>query len=123
MPDPDFYFDTYALFERLRGNPSYAPYVEMPVVTHQMNVYELVTALLREQSETRARQLVTSIDANFVDADMADLFDAADFRKEYARRRVSHIDALGYVLARRHSLKFLTGDKAFKGLENVEYVA
>lgn len=122
MPDPDLYFDTYALFERLRGSEAYARFQAAPVVTHQMNVYELVTALLREQSETRARALVHGLAPNYLDAELDDLFAAADFRAEQARKRVSHVDALGYVLARKHGLRFLTGDKAFKGMENVEYV-
>jgi hypothetical protein len=29
---------------------------------------------------------------------------------------------MGYIFAVRNKIKFLTGDKAFKGLEGVEYV-
>jgi len=45
-------------------------------------------------------------------------------RLEYGRRKVnlSHADALGCEVAQRMGMKFLTGDEAFKGLENVEFV-
>lgn len=35
---------------------------------------------------------------------------------------ISCADALGYYLARKFNVKFLTGDKWFKGLEGVEFV-
>ena len=40
------------------------------------------------------------------------------------RRKVSlsYADGLGYEVAQRMEIKFLTGDEAFKGLENVEFV-
>jgi len=37
-------------------------------------------------------------------------------------RNISYADALGYYLALKYNLKFLTGDKWFKGLENVEFI-
>ena len=37
-------------------------------------------------------------------------------------RDVSYADALGYYLALKSKVKFLTGDKWFKGLEGVEFV-
>ena len=35
---------------------------------------------------------------------------------------LSYADCIGYVIARREGMKFLTGDAAFKRLENVEFV-
>jgi len=35
---------------------------------------------------------------------------------------LSYADALGYSLSRKLRVKFLTGDSAFKGLPNVEYL-
>lgn len=35
---------------------------------------------------------------------------------------ISYADALGYYLALKSNVKFLTGDKWFKGLEGVEFV-
>jgi predicted nucleic acid-binding protein len=37
-------------------------------------------------------------------------------------RSISYADALGYYLALKSNVKFLTGDKWFKGLEGVEFV-
>jgi len=35
---------------------------------------------------------------------------------------ISYADAMGYYLAQKSNIKFLTGDKWFKGLEGVEFV-
>jgi len=35
---------------------------------------------------------------------------------------LSYVDALGYTIAKAHNLRFLTGDAAFEGIANVEFV-
>ena len=53
-----------------------------------------------------------------------DYVEASALRLELRRqgRNLSLVDALGYVLARRLGVPFLTGDRAFEGLDGVEYV-
>jgi predicted nucleic acid-binding protein len=45
-------------------------------------------------------------------------------RLELRKRKVdlSYADAIGYAVSLRLKLKFLTGDEAFKNLENVAFV-
>ncbi|MBI4210359.1 MAG: hypothetical protein HY544_02525 [Candidatus Diapherotrites archaeon] len=50
------------------------------------------------------------------------IIEANGFRKENKRLKMPYIDCLGYAIARSRGIKFLTGDNAFKGLENVEFV-
>ena len=50
------------------------------------------------------------------------LKEAMKFRKELKKRDVSYTDSIGYIYAKRHNMKFLTGDKEFENLENVEFV-
>ena len=47
---------------------------------------------------------------------------ATVLRASLRKRKLSYVDCLGYVLARSMNIKFLTGDKEFADLENVEYV-
>jgi predicted nucleic acid-binding protein len=120
---PHFFWDTYALVERLNGNEAYQPYAEKAIFTHQMNLYELAAALLRDHPETRVREALVLLAPNLLEAETEDLFRAARFRAEHAKKRISYVDALGYVLAQKHGMRFLTGDKQFKGIEGVEHVA
>ena len=43
-------------------------------------------------------------------------------RSKARRLDISYADAIGYVMAERLGAKFLTGDDAFKGVSNVEFV-
>ena len=47
---------------------------------------------------------------------------AMDFKLANKAKRVSYADAIGYQLAKKYGVKFLTGDRAFKGLANVDFV-
>lgn len=115
-----YFWDTFALIERQVGSRAYAPYAEAAIVTHEMNLYEFIAYVLRDHDETTARAQVRSLGANLLDATTEDLIAAARFR---AKRKVSYVDALGHTLARKNDLLFLTGDKAFRGVEGVEFVA
>jgi predicted nucleic acid-binding protein len=121
-PEPGYFFDTYALIEMQRGNPAYGPFKAASIRTHQMNLYEFAWATARAGSEALAREQLDRMAPSLLPADLEDLFAAVRFRSGRTRDRVSYVDALGYVLARRHGLRFLTGDPAFEGLENVEFV-
>ena len=118
------YADTYALVEILRGNPAYKSYTRL--VTSEFNLLELAYAVTRDYGEDIALQVLDEVRKNIVIIypDDRDYVEAALFKisQRRAGRNVSLVDALGYVLAKKIGVPFLTGDKAFKGLENVEYV-
>ena len=48
--------------------------------------------------------------------------EAALFRLQNKKLDLSYVDALGYIVAKRHNVLFLTGDDAFEKLPNVEFV-
>ena len=45
-------------------------------------------------------------------------------RKELKEKglNISYIDAIGYTISLERGIKFLTGDKEFKNLPNVEFI-
>ena len=118
------YADTYALIEILRGNPNYKPYKTL--ITSEFNLLELAYALTRDYNEGKAREVLGKVrkELIIVHPTDEDYIDAAKFKLEQKRKgiNVSLINALGYTLARKLGIPFLTGDQAFEKLENVEYV-
>jgi len=38
------------------------------------------------------------------------------------KKVMSFADVIGYVMARKYGVKFLTGDEDFRGMKNVEFV-
>ena len=50
------------------------------------------------------------------------LKEAIKFRKKNKSKNLSYTDCIGYIYALKNNLMFLTGDKEFKDLKNVEFV-
>ena len=51
-----------------------------------------------------------------------DILRASDFRRKYRKEKLSMTDCIGYAVAERSEMKFLTGDEKFKNKKNVEFV-
>jgi len=43
-------------------------------------------------------------------------------KAHHKRRNLSYVDCIGYVIAKSRNIRFLTGDKEFSDMDNVEYV-
>ena len=44
------------------------------------------------------------------------------FRVSNKHKNLSYIDCVGYILSKKLGINFLTGDKKFENLDNVEFV-
>lgn len=114
-----FFFDTYAFFEIIRGNPGYAPYENAHALTTQFNIAEFNYALQRDQkpyAEKATRERAKSV----VEVTLDDIIEAMTLRVQH--KKLSIPDAIGYIVACRLGVKFLTGDQEFEHMENVEFV-
>lgn len=122
---PRIFWDTYALVEFIRGNAAFQKYDQRyGVVTSRLNLMELYYTLLRDGDAVQASGVYDSYRPHAVDADDALVKDAMGLRLRLRRqrRRLSYADAVGYALAVRHGIRFLTGDPALRGLPAVEFV-
>jgi len=121
-----YYADTYALVEILRGNPSYEKYANEELVTSEFNLLELAYALTRDYGREKAVGILKIVRAfvTIVQPVDKDYVEASTLRIELKKqsRNLSLIDTLGYILAKRLKIPFLTGDREFRELEGVEYV-
>ena len=67
------FFDTYALFEILAGNPRYHPYTKgVAMVTTRMNLLELHYGLLLQQGRDAADKTYDGLVGHSVEPDDAD---------------------------------------------------
>lgn len=117
-----FFFDTYAVIEILDGNKSYEPYKKYEVVITIFNLSEIYYHCLLEYSFEEANEIYSRYKDAVEDIDDETLKEAMRFRKEHKKRKISYTDSIGYVYAKRNNMKFLTGDKEFEGMNNVEFV-
>ncbi len=117
------FFDTYAFFEIFRNNPSYKRFWgTFSVVTTRLNLMELYYGLLKDYDPKKADFVYNYLLHAVVEIDDATIKEAMQFRFKNKTKNLSYVDCIGYVVAMKHNIKFLTGDRQFKGLPNVEFV-
>ena len=118
-----FYFDTYALVEIYKGNPNYEGYKEdVDLMLNELNILEYVYFLIRENRGGNLKQIFENLKKFAVEYDDTILVDAAKMKFEYKKDKLSYVDCVGYIIAKKKGVRFLTGDEKFKGRANVEFV-
>lgn len=116
-----YFFDTYAIIELLRHNPSYKKYGDHPMFTSVLNKIELYWWALQNHDQALADILLGSLSCAQEIPDEV-IRQAMLLRKQYKKRDISYADAIGYAFARNQDALFLTGDRQFKDLPAVEFV-
>lgn len=118
--------DTYALIELLKGNPNYENYSQAHLIATEFNIFELTYALVRDFGHDEAANVIDSIrsEIEVIPTDDSDYLNASVFRKSANKTgmKLSLVDSLGYSDSKKLGIRFLTGDKEFSKMENVEYV-
>jgi PIN domain nuclease of toxin-antitoxin system len=118
----DYFFDSYALLEIIKGNPAYQKYVGSAITTSKLNVFEVYDALLRDYQEDLAVELLEEFYPFAVDFGLETLYHAGRLKDLKRKQKLSLADCVGYTIAGQLHIKFLTGDKEFATMENVEFV-
>jgi len=118
-----FFFDSYAFFEIANGNLAYEPYTKaISIITTKLNLMELHYGLLRMEGEEEADRIYEEYVKFVIDFSDEDIKEANNFRLKNKKEDLSYVDCIGYILACKNGVKFLTGDSKFKDLDNVEFV-
>ena len=121
--DKSFFFDTYAMYELLHQNPNYRKYAqEISIITTKLQLMELHYLLLRIYGKEEADIAFERFKEFCVEIEDETIKQATTFRHLNYTRKLSYIDCIGYVLARKYNIPFLTGDEQFKEFEGVEFV-
>lgn len=114
------FFDTYAFFEIIRGNENYEKFTKIEILTTIFNLVELNFTLKREKGKSVADEYLDKYAVFSVPILIEDIKNATDMRLKF--KEMSFPDVIGYIVAKRLGIKFLTGDKDFEHMENVEFV-
>jgi len=118
-----FFFDTYAFYEVIVGNPDYRPYSKnIKIITTQLNLMELYYQLLLIYDKKTAVELFKRYEELIVPISNSAIIEAMDFRKQYNKKKLSYVDCIGYIVAKDAGVPFLTGDHQFKDMPNVRFV-
>ena len=105
------------------GNPAYRRFATgVGIVATRLNLMELYYGLLLLYGKAQADAAYARLVPYCVDFGDDLIKGAMLFRAVHKKGNLSYVDCIGYVLARKRSIPFLTGDRAFEHLENVEVV-
>lgn len=116
------FLDSYAIIEILKGNPRYEKFSEKIAATGKVNLIEVAYHLAQYFPEEKALQIIDSLKIKIIEIKETEITKIAFFRKEHSKKKFSYIDCIGYIIAKENNLKFITGDQAFNGMPNVEFV-
>ena len=120
-----FFYDSYAVLAYLSGNPAFITYFEEnDGFLTELNLMEIYYRTL-EVHGAQAASIVVKMFAKYeVDFGITDIEGAMKLRLRLKKngRDISYTDAVGYYLALKSNVKFLTGDKWFKDMKGVEFV-
>jgi hypothetical protein len=120
-----YFYDSWAVMAYLSDNPEYrACFEENDGVLTKLNLIEVAYRTMELHGEEAATQIVTLFAKYVIDFGPADIVASTKLRLELKRagRNISYADALGYYLALKNKIKFLTGNREFEGLAGVEFI-
>jgi len=118
----NYFLDTYALIEIIKGNKNYQKFLESEIFTSIFNLYELYFSLLRDYNKQTAKKFFEQFMGKVLQIKDEYIFEASKFKLQNRKQKLSYADCLGYIIALLYNMKFLTGDKEFEDKENVEFV-
>jgi len=115
-------FDTYAVIEILKGNENFTRFLDSGLIINDFILAELSYHFLREYGKRVSKSYTQKYSQYSVRVSSGIIIDAMIYRYKHRKKNVSMADCISYIQAQSLGIKFLTGDKEFKGVKNVEFV-
>lgn len=117
------FFDSYAFFEVIRGNPNYINKTkDIVIITTKLNLMELYYGILVFKGSKEADICYDKFIEFVVEIDNETIKEAMKFRAINKGKGLSYVDCIGYITALKHNAKFLTGDEQFRDMKNVQFI-
>ncbi|MBS3171495.1 PIN domain-containing protein [Candidatus Woesearchaeota archaeon] len=117
-----YFFDSYAIVEIVAGNQSYSKFINEPVTITIFNLAEIYWSAILNLEEKKAEEIYETYSACIKTISDEVLKEAIKFRKKHKNKDLSYTDCIGYIYALKNNMKFLTGDREFEAMENVEFI-
>lgn len=114
--------DTYALVEIAKNNPNFIKFIEEEFLLTDLILAEFYGVMMWKFDEKTAEYWFDKMSPYSEPVGKEVLKEAVKFRRSNKTKNFSFFDAVGYIYAVKNGCKFLTGDGAFEGLPNIEFV-
>ena len=117
-----YFFDSYAIIEVINQSLSYEKIRDMPIITNALCLGEVYFYFLKTHNKQTADFWNEKLKVELIPITKELTIEASNFKFNHKKQNFSYPDSIGYIMARKLGIKFLTGDKEFKGLDDVEFV-
>ena len=107
--------------ELLNKNPNYEKYSTKEVVINEFIFAEICYQLIKDDVKN-LHEYLNEIEPAIINPSPKTVIEAMKFRYKNKKKKMSTTDCISYIMAKELEIKFLTGDKEFEYLENVEFV-
>ena len=114
--------DTYALWEIIHGNPKFAFLLNDDFALTDWTLIELYKTLLKSFDKNFSQNWIEKFRPYARNVDFETIILAVDFLHENRKQDISLFDSVGYIYSKSNKMKFVTGDKEFKGMDNVLFI-
>jgi uncharacterized protein len=117
-----YFFDTYALIEISKENMAYKKFLKEEIITGNLNLGELYFSFLKDGDKKNAVFWIEMLKPKTLTVSIKTIINAMEFKFLNKKKNFSFVDCCAYMQAKELGLLFLTGDKEFKGMPDVEFV-
>ena len=120
-----FFYDSYAVLAYIDDRPEYIAYFEQnDGFLTKLNLMEIYYRMFEIHGPLAATKAINAFSKYERDFTIDEIKGAMRLRLRLKRSglNISYADALGYHIAQRSRIKFLTGDSAFGKLKGVEFI-
>jgi predicted nucleic acid-binding protein len=121
-----FFYDSYAVLAYIDDQPNYRPYFEEDDgILTKLNLMEIYYRMLETHGSHAASEAINVFSKYQRNFGIAEIESAMRLRFRLMKKKglnISYADALGYNIAMKNRIKFLTGDPSFESLKGVEFV-
>ncbi len=119
----EYFLDSYALIAILSGSEHYKEIDLNNGITTLSNLMEVQYYYHRKGvNDERIKDKLDYMLPMCISYSPIDCFDSVKFRFEKKDKKLSYVDSLGYTLARKRGVEFVTGDAQFSGMEGVRFL-
>mgnify|MGYP001579147574 CR=1 FL=1 len=113
--------DTYALIEIAKQNVKFSEYLNSNFAITDITLAEFYFVLLREDGENFADYWFKKLERYSLQVSKELLKEAIKFKYENRKQNISFFDAVDYIFSVKNGYYFVTGDKEFENMKNVEF--
>ncbi len=114
--------DTYALIEIHNGNPRFAGLLNEEAIITDITMAEFYAHIYRKYDLKTADYWHRKLSFLCKPVSRDTMVKAVRFRIDNKKQDLSFFDCVGYIFAVENGMKFVTGDKEFQQMANVEFL-